>query len=368
MAAAQQLIFLKMKLLITGICGFVGNAIAQALKEHHANLEIFGIDNFIRPGSESNRKELKKIGTKLFHGDLRLQSDFEQLPAVDVVIDAAANPSVLAGVDGKTSSRQLIEHNLNGTINLLEYCKRHQVRFILLSTSRVYSIPPLAALPVKEKEGAFCLEEEALLPVGISKHGVDESFSTEPPLSLYGSTKRASELLSLEYGELFDFPVFINRCGVLAGAGQFGRADQGIFSYWINSYLKKKPLSYIGFDGQGHQVRDCLHPRDVAALVSLQLNGKYPSIKDRVINCSGGRDSAMSLRQLSSWCAARFGTHEIISSQEKRTFDIPWMVLDSRKAEQLWGWKPTWNTEKILEEIACHAEAHPEWLELSAVF
>ncbi|MCF7729220.1 MAG: NAD-dependent epimerase/dehydratase family protein [Chthoniobacterales bacterium] len=356
------------KLLITGICGFVGYAVAQALKESHADLELVGIDNFIRPGSELNRASLKRLGVQLFHGDLRSASDLEQLPAVDGVIDAAANPSVLAGVDGKTSSRQLVEHNLSGTINLLEYCKRHQATFILLSTSRVYSIPPLAALPVKEKEGAFCLEEEALLPVGVSRHGVDESFSTEPPLSLYGSTKRASELLALEYGESFDFPVLINRCGVLAGAGQFGRADQGIFSYWINSYLRRKPLQYIGFEGSGYQVRDCLHPRDVAALISRQLLGNYPSMKDRVVNCSGGRDSAMSLQQLSTWCSKRFGAHEIVSSKEIRTFDIPWMVLDSKKAAQVWGWKPTMSTEEILEEIACHAEVHPEWLELSAPF
>ncbi|MFZ4115256.1 MAG: NAD-dependent epimerase/dehydratase family protein [Chthoniobacterales bacterium] len=357
-----------MKLLITGICGFVGHAVAQALKEYHEGLELVGIDNFIRPGSESNRSSLKKLGVQLFHGDLRSASDLEQLPKVDSVIDAAANPSVLAGIDGKTSSRQLVEHNLGGTINLLEYCKRHRARFILLSTSRVYSIPPLAALPVKEENDAFYLVEEESLPTGVSKHGVDESFSTEPPLSLYGSTKRASELLALEYGESFDFPVLINRCGVLAGAGQFGRADQGIFAYWINSCLRKQPLQYIGFEGSGYQVRDVLHPRDVAVLISRQLHGNYPSMKNRVINCSGGCDLAISLRQLSAWCAKRFGAHEIISSMETRTFDIPWMVLDSRKAEQLWEWKPTWKGEEILEEIAKHAEAHPEWLQLSAPF
>ena len=57
----------------------------------------------------------------------------------------------------------------------------------------------------------------------------------------------------------------MNRCGVLAGAGQFGRADQGIFAYWVNSWLRGRPLRYLGFGGQGHQVRDCLHPADLAA-------------------------------------------------------------------------------------------------------
>ena len=41
------------------------------------------------------------------------------------------------------------------------------------------------------------------------------------------------------------------------------RADQGIFSFWIRSWKEKKPLKYIGFDGRGSQVRDCLHPRDL---------------------------------------------------------------------------------------------------------
>ena len=50
------------------------------------------------------------------------------------------------------------------------------------------------------------------------------------------STKLAAETLALEYGEVFDFPAWVNRCGVLAGAGQFGTPDQGIFSYWIHAH------------------------------------------------------------------------------------------------------------------------------------
>jgi len=65
------------------------------------------------------------------------------LPDADWVIDAAANPSVLAGIGDQTGSRQLVEHNLSGTINLLEYCKNRRAGFILLSTSRVYSIKAL---------------------------------------------------------------------------------------------------------------------------------------------------------------------------------------------------------------------------------
>ncbi len=78
-------------------------------------------------------------------------------------------------------------------------------------------------------------------------------------MSLYGSTKMASEQLALEYSHAFGFPVWINRCGVMAGAGQFGKPDMGS-SLLIHSWSLHRPLTYIGFGGTGHQVRDCLHP------------------------------------------------------------------------------------------------------------
>src|SRR4051812_43594681 len=112
-----------MRILISGVCGFVGSTLARALTESASGYELLGFDNFIRPGSETNRAELKHRGVKLFHGDLRAASDLESLPPVDWVLDAAANPSVLAGVDGRTSSRQLVEHNFHGTVNMLEFCK-----------------------------------------------------------------------------------------------------------------------------------------------------------------------------------------------------------------------------------------------------
>jgi CDP-paratose 2-epimerase len=108
-----------MKVLITGICGFVGSSLARALLAHSSEIRIWGIDNFVRPGSETNRLDLRQLGVGFFHGDVRCQSDFDQLPDVDWVIDAAAQPSVLIGADGRTRSRQAIEHNLLGTVNIL---------------------------------------------------------------------------------------------------------------------------------------------------------------------------------------------------------------------------------------------------------
>jgi CDP-paratose 2-epimerase len=353
-----------MKILVTGICGFVGSTIVRNWLGIEPNLTIYGLDNIIRPGSEDNRKSLQKMGIKLYHGDIRMSSDFETLPAVDWVIDAAANPSVMAGTDGQTSSRQLVEHNLQGTVNILEYCKKHGAGFILLSTSRVYSITPLSEVLVEPVGEAFRLSADQQLPIGLTPEGVSEGFSCIPPISLYGSTKLASEVLALEYGETFGLPVWINRCGVLAGAGQFGRADQGIVSFWINMYLRRRPLSYIGFGGKGYQVRDCLHPVDLVSLLQRETKAST-STRTRVFNVGGGCSHAFSLAELSDWCADRFGRHLVSGSTQERRFDIPWLILDSSLARTTWGWQPQTTLQTILEEIALHAEAHPQWLELS---
>ena len=353
-----------MKILITGICGFVGSTLTRALLESAPDLQIVGVDNFIRPGSELNRRELAALGVKIFHADVRSATDFETLPAADFVIDAAANPSVLAGVDGKTSSRQLLEHNLWGTINILEYCKTHRAGLILLSTSRVYSVPPLATLAVEVFQKAFRPVPGRPLAAGITATGVSETFSTAPPISLYGSSKLASEVIALEYAETFNFPVWINRCGVLAGAGQFGKADQGIFSFWINAHLRRRPLKYIGFDGGGHQVRDCLHPRDLVPVLLAQMSNGDKTIP-RIANFSGGARNSMSLAQLTDWCDARFGKHAVASEAAPRPFDIPWMVLDSSLAEKSWNWSPKILLPQVLDEIAKHAEQNPNWLEIS---
>ena len=356
-----------MKVLISGVCGFVGSTLARGLLGNDTGHQVCGFDNFIRPGSESNQAELKRLGVRLCHADLRAASDLDALPDAQWVIDAAANPSVLAGVDGRTSSRQLVEHNLLGTVNLLEYCKQRRAGLILLSTSRVYSIAALAALPMGVKQHAFHLAPGAApLPPGVSPAGLDETFSTTAPLSLYGASKLASEVLALEYGEAFGCPVFVNRCGVLAGAGQFGQPDQGIFAFWINSWLSRQPLKYLGFGGHGHQVRDCLHPRDLLPLLERQFAAPATSAADRVVNVSGGTASARSLRQLSDWCATHCGPHAVAADGTPRPFDLPWLVLDHAKATRQWGWRPQTPVPAILDEIAAHARAHPEWLDLSA--
>src|SRR5499426_3426621 len=279
-----------MRVLVTGICGFVGSTLALEFLRRTPGIEIIGVDNLSRPGSEVNRQAWKRQGVRFVHGDIRLASDLEGLPAVDWVVDAAANPSVLAGVGDHTSSRQLLEHNLIGTINLLEFCKRAAAGLLMLSTSRVYSQRRLAELRMDVRDDAFVPIMQDGEPPGLTPEGITEAFSTEAPLSLYGASKLASEVLALEYAAAFDLPVYVNRCGVLAGAGQFGKPDQGIFAYWIHSWARRRPLRYIGFGGAGYQVRDCLHPADLVPLIEAQMQ-HAGAAGEHIVNAGGGLDS-----------------------------------------------------------------------------
>jgi CDP-paratose 2-epimerase len=83
------------------------------------------------------------------------------------------------------------------------------------------------------------------------------------------------------------------------GAGQFGTAERGIFSYWIHAWFSRQSLRYIGFNGSGHQVRDALHPADLALLVTQQLKATNRTERDRISNVSGGTQNSMSLTELS---------------------------------------------------------------------
>ncbi|MBV9769914.1 MAG: NAD-dependent epimerase/dehydratase family protein, partial [Bryobacterales bacterium] len=351
-----------MKLLITGICGFVGSSLAEGLLERREGLSIWGIDNLMRPGSELNRARLRHLGVLLVHGDIRMASDFEPLPAVDWVIDAAANPSVLAGTQTGFSSRQLIEHNLSSVVNVLEYSKAHKAGLLLMSTSRVYSIQALTSLPLYAQGDAFCLDETAKLPTGVTGRGIGVDFSTRAPISLYGSTKLAAEALAVEYADAFSFPVWINRCGVLAGAGQFGTPDQGVFSYWIHAHARRRPLRFIGFDGTGKQTRDVFHPRDLTVLADSQMNCQR-SGGQRIYCAGGGPSNTISLAQLTAWCDRRFGKHSPTADTRPRPYDLPWVVMDSSDANRDFGWSVEFPMAQLFEEIAQHAESHPDWLE-----
>ncbi|MDP1842859.1 MAG: NAD-dependent epimerase/dehydratase family protein [Sediminibacterium sp.] len=338
-----------MKILITGAAGFVGSKIVEYLRLGNTEVELLGIDNLSRKGSETNISILEKFNCTFVKGDISVQADIDKLPKVDWIIDCAAEPSVLAGLIG--GSLDLINNNLVGTFYLLEKCKRDNAGFIMLSTSRVYSINELNSIRFIKKDKSFVIPESTSFPTGFSKNGVAEHFSTVAPISLYGATKLSSEIMALEYHYTFGFPVWINRCGVIAGPGQFGKIDQGIFSFWIYQYLLNKPLSFIGFGGEGLQARDLIHPFDIYTIIQQQIYSPIETAP-KVINLGGGIENTLSLSELNHFCSLNIQKDKKIGSViEGRTFDIPYYSTDYSIANLHWNWKPTISAYQILEEI-----------------
>ncbi len=351
-----------MKVLITGVCGYVGSRIAARLAASSRGLRVFGVDNLSRRGSETNLPFLDERGVRFFHGDVRLAEDLDALPQADWVVDCAANPSVMAGVaPGTATPQQLTAINLGGTLNLLEYCRRRGSGLVLLSTSRVYSGSALNAVPFRKTATRFTPAGRGL-PQGFTPRGVSERFSTAAPLSLYGATKLASEVMAEEYACNFNFPLRINRSGVIGGPGQFGKADQGIFSYWACAYALGRRPKFIGYGGRGLQVRDWVSAEEVAELVLKQL--RNPGSKaPRTVNIGGGLENSMSLRELDDFCRDFFraaGKTEGIAAT--RPNDVPYYVTDSALAEKHWGWRLEEPNEARLERTCRWAQENRDFI------
>ena len=336
------------KIVITGGAGFVGSNIAVSLKQEYAECEIVAFDNLHRKGSELNLPRLEHSGISFVKGDVRNSQDLNDLGHIDFMIECSAEPSVLAGRGGDTD--YLIQTNLQGAINCAELCRQCDAPMIFLSTSRVYPIKPLLNCEMSESDSRFELRSSQNVP-GLSELGVAETFPMNGVRSLYGGTKYAAEIMLEEYRDAFGLPIIINRCGVLAGPWQFGKADQGIAAFWTAAHYLGKKLKYIGFEGSGKQVRDMLHIDDLIRLIKMQIANPAKFAED-LYNVGGGTFSSLSLLELTEICQNITGNRiEITAEPEMRYADIPIYISDNRKITEFCGWKPEKSPETLIADI-----------------
>jgi CDP-paratose 2-epimerase len=338
-----------MKILITGGCGFVGSNLAVLFKQYYTDSEVYCLDNLSRRGSEVNLQKVLAAGGKFVHGDVRVKTDFDRIPAVEIIIDAAAEPSVLAGkVPGELEN--LIDTNLNGTINTLYFAKKHQAAIIFLSTSRVYPYDTLSEAKLVASPQRFNLSNDQALN-GLSEQGVAENYPLEGLRSLYGATKLASEYFIQEFAHSFGLPAVINRCGVLSGPYQMGKIDQGVIVLWMAKHFWKGRLGYIGYGGLGQQARDVLHVRDLFRLVQWQI-ANLGLQKGQIFNVGGGLENTVSLAELTELCTQITGkTIEMGSSLENRPGDLPIYITDNSKIMDFSSWKPEITIPTLLQEV-----------------
>ena len=343
-----------------GGAGFVGSSIALSFKDEYPSSTVMAFDNLRRRGTELNLSLFREHGIEFIHGDIRCWDDMNDLPGnYDVLIEASAEPSVWAGLDG--SPNYLLHTNLMGTLNSLAFARKRVGAFIFLSTSRVYSIAPLREIVMDEGPTRLEIVARQTLP-GVYPRGISERFPTHLPRSLYGASKLASEVVIQEYVDTYGMQAVINRCGVIAGPGQFGRVDQGVFTLWVAHHLFRKRLTYTGFGGMGKQVRDVLHPRDLYSLIRKQLE-RIDRASGGVFNVGGGRPVSTSLCELTALCEDIVGYSVPIDREpETSPVDIPLYISDTAQAETMFSWRPERSVREIAEDIAGWSRANESLL------
>jgi CDP-paratose 2-epimerase len=159
-------------------------------------------------------------------------------------------------------------------------------------------------------------------------------------------------MLVQEYADTYGLKAVIDRCGVIAGPGQFGKVDQGVFTLWVANHHFGKPLRYTGFGATGKQVRDLLHPADLFGLIEKQV-AAIDSCSGEVFNVGGGLRGSTSLLELTSTCRQATG-REVPLARDPTTspVDIPSYVTDHALATERFGWEPTRGVGEIVGEIA----------------
>ena len=330
----------KIKILITGGCGFVGSNLCIFLK--NLGFKVFSLDNLSREGSKINKKrlELKKI--KNYKFDISNNKKIKLLPKFDFIIDCCAEPSVEASRKSSRDAIRVFKTNLEGTLNILLKCQKDKSSIIFLSSSRAYSIDSL-----KKLNGHNYTINNSLK----IKKSIGLKFDTSSPKTLYGFTKLASEDLIREFSYANNIKYIINRCGVITGPWQMGKVDQGFVSFFVWNISNKRNIKFIGFGGYGYQERDLLHIDDLNELILKQIK-KFNKLNSQSYSVGGGLKNLISLKLLKKKIENITG-NKVKSLPVKSTsiYDIPYFLTDNKTIKKVYNWQPKKNINTIINDI-----------------
>ncbi len=235
------------RIFLTGAAGFVGFHLAAALR-CRGDL-VVGFDNFndyYDPALKRARSaELEKLGVEVVEGDLcdkpLLDQKIEEFSPTHIV-HMAAQAGVRYSLDNPAA---YVRSNLEGFVNILEACRDCGASLIYASSSSVYG-----------------LSEKA--PFG-------ESDRADHPVSLYGATKKANEVLAFSYSETFG--VHATGLRFFTVYGPWGRPDMAYFKFAEAIFEGKTIDVYNG----GRLSRDFTYIDDVVqgAVAAIDLGAKY---------------------------------------------------------------------------------------------
>lgn len=196
-----------MRVLVTGVAGFIGYHLAQRLLAE--GVQVYGIDN-LNDYYDVNLKKARlerlqtQPGFQFEYLDLSDRAGIENLFAAnpfDVVVNLAAQAGVRYSL---INPHVYIESNLVGFLNLLEGCRHHAVKHLVYaSSSSVYGVNPKVPFATSD--------------------------NVDHPISLYAATKKSNELMAFTYSHLYQIPTTGLRFFTVYGP--WGRPDMAYFKF-----------------------------------------------------------------------------------------------------------------------------------------
>jgi UDP-glucuronate 4-epimerase len=224
-----------MKILITGVAGFIGMHAAEALLKRGD--DVVGIDNLnsyydpqLKKDRISNLVEYKKFKFELLDVSDRdrIKKLFEH-QKFDMILHLAGQAGVRYSIENPNS---YVDSNLVGFMNVLEQCRQNGIKhFIYASSSSVYG--------------------------NNEKIPFSESDAVDHPISLYAATKRANELFAYSYSHLYGIQTTGLRFFTVYGP--WGRPDMALFEFTKN-IINRKPLKIFNY---GRHIRDFTYIDDL---------------------------------------------------------------------------------------------------------
>ncbi len=306
--------------LITGGAGFIGSHLVdRLLATDVANVTVVDdFNNFYDPSIKQNniQDHLKDSRYSIHEVDIRNRLALEKIFAennFDCVVHLAAR----AGVRPSLSEPQLYtETNINGTLNLLELARQHNVKqFVFGSSSSVYGIN--AKVPFSEDD-----------PI-------------RQPISPYAATKGAGELLCHTYSHLYGLRCVCLRFFTVYGPRQ--RPDLAIHKF-AKLISAGKPIPVFG---DGTTRRDYTYVDDIIDGVMAAID--YDKTNYEVFNL--GESRTVELNELISLLEKELDTHAVIDRQPSQPGDVPQTFADISKARALLGYDPKTQIEEGLHRF-----------------
>jgi UDP-glucuronate 4-epimerase len=296
--------------LLTGCAGFIASKVADLLLE--AGHTVVGVDN-LNDAYDPRLKQwrlgrlLDRKNFQFMQLDITDRSALEPLFAVrgsEAPFTAVVNLAARAGVRPSVADPWIYYRaNTEGTLNLLDLCRRSGVRkFLLASTSSLYG-----------KHNQTPYREDA---------------DTNRPLSPYAASKKAAETLAFCYHHLHGIDVSIPRYFTVYGPA--GRPDMSVFIF-IRRIAEGEPIIVFG---DGSQSRDFTFVEDIAAGTVAALR----PVGYEVINLGG--DHVVRLSTIIERVAELTGKRAQIEYRPVHPADVPTTWASIAKAGELLGWKP----------------------------